>query len=162
MSDKVVLPRLDFPGQKAHWAFVAVIGGGVLVFLMAAIFLVVVHKHQAAQEAAVRAVEARAKDAAAQVEKARMQAAAAEKAKAEAAAAEKIKPAGSVAAGGDANQAGAAGSSATDGDSGKAGQKRKGHKSGRKAGKTTASKMPPSESTKKSDASVDALLRGLR
>ena len=112
MSDKVVLPRLDFPGQKAHWAFVAVIGGGVLVFLLAAIFLVVVHKQQAAQEASARAVESRAKEAAAQVEKMRLQAAAAEKARAEAAAAEKMRPAGSVVAGGDANQAGSAGSSA--------------------------------------------------
>jgi len=43
MSDKVVLPRLDLPGQKTHWTVVAVIGGGVLVLLMAAIFLVVVH-----------------------------------------------------------------------------------------------------------------------
>jgi hypothetical protein len=74
-----------------------------------------------------------------------------------------MKPAGSVAAGGDANQAGSAGSLAADRDSGKAGQRKKGHRSpGRKTGKTTASKIVPSESTKKSDASVDALLRGLR
>ncbi|MGA9653561.1 MAG: hypothetical protein WBV96_06595, partial [Polyangia bacterium] len=51
-------------------------------------------------------------------------------------------------------------------DSGKAGAKKKAHKpSGRKAGKVVGSKSggaEPSEATKKSDASVDALLRGLK
>jgi hypothetical protein len=164
MSDKVVLPRLDLPGQKTHWAIVAVVGGSVLVLLMAAIFLVVVHKQQAAQEAAARAVEDRAKGAAAQIEKMKLEAAAAERVKAAAAAAEKAKSAGSVAAGDAANKAGAAGSSVGEGDSGKAGQKRKGHKSGRRAGRNIPKLGggEPSESTKKSDASVDALLRGLK
>ena len=75
MSDKVVLPRLDLPGQKTHWAVVAVIGGGVLVLLMAAIFLIDVHKQQAGQGAAARAMEARAKEAASQVEKLKLEAA---------------------------------------------------------------------------------------
>jgi hypothetical protein len=112
-------------------------------------------------------MEARAKEAAAQVEKLKLEAVAAvEKAKAAAAAAaaEKAKPAAAVAAVDGANKAGSAGSS--DGDSGKAGQKKKargkssGHRTGRVAGARGGGE--PSESTKKTDASVDALLRGLK
>jgi hypothetical protein len=108
------------------------------------------------------AADARAKEAAAQVEKMKLEAAAAERARAAAAAAEKAKSAGPVAAGDAASKAGSAGS---DGDSGKVGQKKKGHKPGRKAGRANIPKLgggEPSEATRKSDASVDALLRGLK
>jgi len=162
MSDKVVLPRLDLPGQKTHWTVVAVIGGGVLVLLMAAIFLVVVHKQQAAQEAVVRAADARAKEAAAQVEKMKLEAAAAERARAAAAAAEKAKSAGPVAAGDAASKAGSAGS---DGIQARPDRRRRATKPGRKAGRANIPKLgggEPSEATRKSDASVDALLRGLK
>jgi len=47
------------------------------VLLMAAIFLIVVHKQQAGQEAAARAMEARAKEAASQVERLKLEAVAA-------------------------------------------------------------------------------------
>jgi type II secretory pathway pseudopilin PulG len=162
MSDKVVLPRLDLPGQKTHWAVVGVIGGGVLVLLLAAIFLVVVHSKR---EAESRAIETRAKEAAARVEKLRLDAAAAERAKTAAAAAERTKSAGPVAASDDANKGGTAALPPADGDSGKAGQKKKTHKAGHKGTtRATVSKGggEPTESTKKTDASLDALLRGLK
>jgi hypothetical protein len=163
MSDKVALPSLDLPGQKTHWAVIAVVGGAVLVLAMAAIFLIVVHKQQASQEAAVRAVEARAKEAAAQVEKLKLEAvAAAEKAKAAAAAAaaEKAKPATPVAV---AEGAG----SASDGDP-NAAAKKKAHKSGRKQGRSgvpTTARNGGDETpapSRKADPSLDALLRGLK
>jgi hypothetical protein len=160
MSDKVVLPSLDLPGQKTHWTVITVIGGGVVVLLMGAIFLAVVHKQQVSQETAARAVEARAREAAAQVEKMKLEAiAAAEKAKAAAAAAaaEKARAAAGPVAADDASRAGAADDAAKK----KKVHSRPGHKAG---GKPTEAKsiLPPSESVKKTDANLDALLKGLR
>jgi len=133
---------------------------------MAAIFLIVVHKQQAGQEAEARAMEARAKEAAAQVEKLKLEAVAAvEKAKAAAAAAaaEKAKPAAAVAAVDGANKAGSAGSS--DGIRARPDRRRRrvaSHPGTRREGWQSQGGGEPSESTKKTDASVDALLRGLK